>query len=177
MQRILFISGVPATGKTWLGEWLVKEQGYIHIDAEKNNGADFDRLNLHREWDELVGVGRAHNFMAAVQRIGRPLVLNWGLPMRFLKVVAALKAEGVEVWWLRADRAQARAAFIEREKKKPEQERIPVECFDRQMDEIEKHWLRTEGLFGKNIVEGLNPDGSQRRPEEIWAEIDAGTNK
>src|SRR5438093_3341302 len=34
MAYHLFVAGVPATGKTWLGCWLA-ERGYIHIDAEK----------------------------------------------------------------------------------------------------------------------------------------------
>ena len=105
------------------------------------------------------------------------MVLNWGLPMKFLRVVTALQAAGVDTWWLRADRVPARRAFIEREKKKPERERIPVECFDRQMDEIEQHWSRIEQIFGKNMVDGLKADGSQRPPDELWAEIDARTNK
>ena len=167
----LFISGVPATGKTWLGEWMAQTQGYIHIDAEKNGGIDFDRANLHREWNELVTTGRADNFMAAAQRLGKPIVLNWGLPMKFLRVAGILQAAGVGVWWLRADRAQARTTFIERESKRPEQKRIPIECFDRQMDEIEQHWSEIEHIFGTNMVDGLKPDGSQRDPAELWAEI------
>src|SRR6266550_4458377 len=115
MARKLFISGVPATGKTWLSSWLADTQGYVHIDAEKEHGADLDRTNV--------------------------------------------------------DRDQARTAFIEREEKKPEHERIPVECFDRQMDEIEQHWSEIEHIFGTNMVDGLKPDGSQRDPPELWAEI------
>ena len=171
MARKLFISGVPATGKTWLSSWLADTQGYVHIDAEKEHGADLDRTNLHREWDELLGTGKANKFMAAAERLKRPLVLNWGFPMRYLMAVTALQEAGVELWWLHADRDQARTAFIEREEKKPEHERIPVECFDRQMDEIEQHWSEIEHIFGTNMVDGLKPDGSQRDPPELWAEI------
>jgi shikimate kinase len=41
MTKHLFIAGVPATGKTWLGSWLAAERGYRHIGAEKNDGIDF----------------------------------------------------------------------------------------------------------------------------------------
>jgi hypothetical protein len=171
MPPNLFIAGVPATGKTWLGNWLAETQGYVHIDAEKKQGADLDRVNLHGEWNELLETGNGNNFMAAAQRLKRPLVLNWGLRMKFLGVVTALQELGVEVWWLHADRDQARTALIEREKQKPEDERIPVECFDRQMDDIEQHWPEIERAFGKNTVRGLNRDGSQRTPDELWTEI------
>ena len=177
MPLNLFISGVPATGKTWLGNWLAQTRGYVHIDAEKNRGADLDRENLHREWKELLDTGRANNFIIAAERLKRPFVINWGFPMRYLSAVDALRRAGVDLWWLHADRGQARTALIEREKKKPEHERIPVECFDRQMDEIEQHWSRIEQIFGKNMVDGLKPDGSQRPPDKLWAEIDARTNK
>ena len=133
--------------------------------------------NLRREWNELLDTGRANNFIIAAERLNRPFVINWGFPMRYLSAVDALRRAGVDLWWLHSDRGQAKTAFIEREKKKPEHERIPVECFDRQMDEIEQHWSRIEQIFGKNVVDGLKPDGSQRTPDELWAEIDARTNK
>lgn len=168
----LFIAGVPCTGKSLLGSWLEKEHGYIHIDAE--GGVDFDRAGVHREWDEfLMMSGRAKNFVAAVNRRCKPMVLNWGLPMEDLFVVAALQAERVESWWFRGELGQARRAFIEREEKKPEAKRIPVERFDRQMDQIDRHWLLIERLFGERMVDGLQADGSQRKPEDLWAGITA----
>jgi hypothetical protein len=173
MERTLFVSGVPATGKTWLGNWLSGTQGYVHLDVEKEGGADLDRTNLHQEWDALLKTGNAENFITAAERLNRPLVVNWGFPMRYLKAVTALQEIGVELWWLRADRGKARTAFVEREKKKPKQERIPVQCFDRQMDEIEQQRSEIERLFGRNMVNGLNLDGSQRHPSEMWAEIRA----
>jgi hypothetical protein len=43
--------------------------------------------------------------------------------------------------------------------------------FDPQMDDIERHWLLLTSVFGKHMLTGLNPDGSQRKPEEMWAEM------
>jgi hypothetical protein len=169
----LLISGVPCTGKSLLGSYLADEQGYIHIDAERDNGADFDRAGIHREWDEFLGTGRVQIFVDAAARLGKPIILNWGMPMNFLPIVPALQAAGIGTWWLCADRALARIAFIERENKKPERERIPVECFDAQMDEIEGHWSQIQEIFGKNMLQGLRPDGSQRPAAELWNEISA----
>src|SRR5919108_1798579 len=129
MKPHLFVAGVPATGKTWLGSWLA-ERGYIHIDAEKDNGADLDRMALHQEWNCLVGTGRATTFMAAVKTITQPLVVNWGFPTRYLYVVSALQAEGVHAWWLHAPRGLARKAFVAREALKPPPQRIHVQCFE-----------------------------------------------
>jgi hypothetical protein len=173
MPQLLLISGVPCTGKTLLGSYLAEERGYIHIDAERDNGADFDRVGIHRAWDEFLTTGRGRVFVDAAARIGKPIVLNWGMPMNFLPIVPALQAGGVEAWWLCADRASARIAFNEREKKKPERERIPLGCFDAQMDEIEGHWPQIQEIFGKNMLQGLRSDGSQRPATELWSEISA----
>ena len=53
-HRNLFIAGVPATGKSWLGSWLAQEHGYLHIDAEEAGGEDFDSVNIRNEWDLSV---------------------------------------------------------------------------------------------------------------------------
>jgi hypothetical protein len=171
MPQLLLISGVPCTGKTLLGSYLADEHGYIHIDAERNNGADFDRTGIHREWDEFLHTGRGNIFVDAAVSLGKPMILNWGMPMNFLPIVPALQAAGMGAWWLRADRALARIAFTEREKRKPERERIPGGCFDAQMDEIEKHWPQVQEVFQKHMVQGLSSDGSQRPAAELWDEI------
>jgi cytidylate kinase len=169
----LFVAGVPATGKTWLGTWLAQKQGYMHIDAEKDDGVDFDDAGIHEEWDEMLDTGRAKKFVAAINRLPKQVIINWGLAMEALFVVTALEAEGFEAWWLNAVPAQARKAFIIREKKKPLEKRIPIECFDRQMAEITRYWSLVERVFGDRIIHGLKSDGSQRRPEDLWAEIAA----
>jgi len=166
MSPHLFLAGVPATGKSWLGPWLAEEHGYVHIDAEKCGGIDFDRAGLRREWNELVEAGRATSFLAAVGRLAMPVVVDWGFPTRFLYVVAALQAEGVHAWWFHAQRDQARTAFVARGG-------IDPRCFDGQMNDIEREWLVIALVFGGRILAGLNGDGSQRRPEALWSEITA----
>src|SRR2546430_4803190 len=165
MTEHLFVAGVPATGKTWLRCWLA-EEGYIHIDAEKNEGGDFDRVGLHRTWDHLIGTRQALPFIKAANALGKPVVVNWGFRLCYLYVVAALQAEGVAAWWLDAERDQARAAFVARGG-------IDVACFDHQMNDIEREWPAISSVFGKRVVHGLRQDGTQRTPEEIWVDITA----
>jgi len=164
MTSHCFIGGVPATGKSWLGNWLAGEQGYLHIDAEKDNGADFDRAGAHSEWDNLISTGHARSFIQAIGRQPQPVVLDWGFPTRYLYVVSALQEEGVRAWWLNADRALARAAFEKRGG-------IDLHCFDKQMTDVQREWTLIKYVFGSRIISGFSPDGSQRRPEHLWAEI------
>lgn len=164
MKRHLFVAGVPATGKSWLGQWLAETRGYLHIDAEKDGGVDFDRAGVHDEWNELIATGRAHTFVTALSRARKPVIVNWGFPIRFLYVVSALQVEGVQAWWFHGESAHARRAFVARGG-------IDPLCFDRQMEDIAREWLLISLVFGTRIVEGLHPDGSQRRPEDLWSEI------
>src|SRR6266516_3055754 len=61
--------------------------------------------------------GRAGNFVAAINCRGQPMVLNWGLPMEALFVVAALQAEGVRTWWFRGQRDQAQRDLLSANRK------------------------------------------------------------
>lgn len=153
MSHDLFVAGVPATGKSWLGQWLAKEHGYLHIDADRDRGADFDRAGVHNEWDELISTGRASAFVQAIGRLPKPVIVNWGFPTRYLYVVSALQAEGVRTWWFHAQRHLARQAFVARGG-------IDLVYFDRQMDDIDREWLLIASVFGSHVVEGLHSDGS-----------------
>ena len=165
-SETLFVAGIPATGKSWLGQWLAENHGYIHIDAEKDHGADFDKAGIHTEWDDLIARGRADRFVSAVLKLSKPVVVNWGFPTGYLYVVSALQAEGICAWWFQAQSKLAREAFLRRGG-------IDPSFFDKQMDDIEGQWLLIASVFGSHIVEGLRPDGSQRTPEQIWRDISA----
>jgi len=164
MRHDLFVAGVPATGKSWLGQWLAEKHGYVHIDAERDGGIDFDRAGVHNEWNDLISTGRAGTFVRAIGRLPNPVIVNWGFPTRYLYVVSALQAEGVRTWWLHAQRHLARQAFVARGG-------IAPVLFDQQMADIERKWLLIASVFGSRVVEGLNSNGSQRTPEELWREI------
>ena len=114
MSTHLFIAGIPATGKTWLGSWLAETRGYLHIDVERDSGADFDRLGVHAAWNRLITTGRGRSFVAALDRLSKPVIVNWGFPPRLLNVVQRLKAARLVPWWFEADHDAARRAFTAR---------------------------------------------------------------
>lgn len=165
MPGHLFLAGVPCTGKSRLGAWLADpRRGYIHIDAEMDGGRDFDLVGIHDQWNSLIETGRAADFLKAVNRLPKLVVIDWGFPTRCLYVVTALQAEGVQAWWFQAERDQARAAFVARGG-------IDPRSFDTQMDDIQREWLLIALVFGENVIQGFHSDGSQRTPEEVWSEI------
>jgi hypothetical protein len=160
----LFVGGVPATGKSWLGQWLAERHGYLHIDAERDNGAAFDGLGVHVAWNDLILSGRAPSFLAAINRLRRPVIVNWGFPTRYLYVVTALQAEGVHAWWFNADTEAARRAFVLRCG-------IDPALFDYQMADVTREWLLIDLVFRPRIVQAFHADGRQRQPEELWADM------
>jgi hypothetical protein len=164
MTRALFIAGVPCTGKTWLGSWLADNEDFIHIDAEKNHGSDLDAAGIHDEWNLALQSGRADGFARKIQELTKPVILNWGFPVSYLYFVRALQVAGIDTWWIHAESAPARSAFLKRGG-------IPLSCFDRQMSEIEKHWFLMELVFEGRIIRGLNDEGSQRLPKDLWQEM------
>jgi hypothetical protein len=164
MLRSLFIAGVPCTGKTWLGSWLAEHEGFIHVDAEKNHGSDLDKAGIHDEWDLALKSGRADELAEKIQGLTKPVVLNWGFPPSYLYFVRALQVAGIDTWWIHAKRDLARDAFSKRCG-------IDLRCFDRQMGEIERHWLLLELVFDNRTIEGLDDEGKQRHPQDLWQEI------
>jgi hypothetical protein len=164
---------VPFTGKTLLGNWLQKNCGYIHIDAERENGVDLDDLEIHDEWNRFVFNRDTTSFMEAVERLKKPVALNWGFPAEFIHVPQALREQGFGLWWFDAKRSEARQAFINREGKKPKIQQIPVEKFDEQMEGIEAGWSDIEPLFKGNFIQGLDKSGQQREAGDLWKEISA----
>ena len=169
MSDHLFIAGVPCTGKSLFGDWLGKQRGWIHIDAERKHGADFDAAGIHAEWDQFLSTGRANIFSNAADRTGKRVVLNWGFPLfptSYAFIVPALQTANFSAWWFRGDRIAAKDAFIKRGG-------IPIALFEGQMDQIERQDELIKRLFGDQTIEALKPDGSQRQPEDLWQELTA----
>jgi shikimate kinase len=42
--QILFLAGVPATGKSSYGRWLEENHGFIHVDVENSQPEAKDEL-------------------------------------------------------------------------------------------------------------------------------------
>lgn len=164
MNSSFFVSGVPCTGKTWLGSWLQENEGFQHVDAEKDKGRDLDTLGIHEEWDMVVQTGRAEALARKISTLSNPVILNWGFPLSYMYFVRALQVAGIPAWWIRADPSQARDAFTIRGG-------INVQCFDKQIGDINRNLLLIELVFGERIIEGLTASGVQRHPSELWSEI------
>jgi hypothetical protein len=158
--RVLLLSGVPAAGKSYFGQWLESNEGFLHFDVE--NDDHLDQHLLKHLWDEsfVPGDGAAR-FVDALRHLSCPVVLDWGFPPSWLDVVAMLKTAGVQIWWFDADQEAARKAYIARGDR-------PIECFERQIAKISRHWAEIRAVFEPQLIPTLKPNGDRMPPEHIW---------
>lgn len=77
--QLLFLAGIPATGKSYFGGWLEATHGFVHIDAEVPG--QFARFGLHALWDQSLLSTDASAFAVAIQCRHSKVVLNWGFPV------------------------------------------------------------------------------------------------
>ncbi len=159
----LFVAGLPCVGKSWLGSWLESEGLFLHVDAEVGDGSGLDELGIHTEWDRAIG-GDAGSLLRRLGQFDRPVVLNWGFPPHLLSGVKALAQSGIEPWWIDGKVAQARSAFKKRKTGR-------IEDFEAQIVAIKSDRSKIEAVFSGRVIQGLNADGSQRHPRDLWAEI------
>jgi len=163
-MKLLYLAGFPASGKSSFGRWLESQKGFLHIDPEED--ARLEELGVDPAWQQCVAQEGCDNFSAALLEIGRPVVFNWGFPVRCLPVVASLKRAGFSCWWFEADLGQARRAFQKRPKG-------ALQDFETQVTGIASQRPGIRAVFGKNSLVTLNKHGARLQPATIWARINA----
>ncbi|SRR6266568_3510048 len=129
----LLITGVPATGKTTLGDHLRDSRGFLHLNFEDQNSWPAE---ARRPAASLA------DFVAQLERTGRPVVITWGFkpgsPAEAM--VRELQGHGYKLIWLDGNREAARREFIKRNEllvvagHRP----IPSELLDLQMARIDR---------------------------------------
>ena len=96
------ISGIPASGKTTFCKWLEARKGFLHLDVEKPGV--LDRHGLVTAWNALFDAGGgAAPLIEALEKMKRPVVIDWGFPPEHLNTVRELSEGGVMPWWFAAD--------------------------------------------------------------------------
>jgi hypothetical protein len=162
--QLLFIAGVPSSGKTCFCKWLEAEHKYIHIDAEIRG--EIDAHGLDGAWSRSLSPPPDCTWLAeAVSKLGKPTVFNWGFPLGCLPVAEALKRAGFSSWWFEADATTARVEHIKAGK--------DAVSFDSQIRDIESKRAELHDLFTPQIVTTLDETGCRLPPEKVWARIRA----
>lgn len=159
---LLFIAGVPSSGKSHFASWLASERGYLHIDAEMPKAiAD---AGLQRQWDEALNTGNCAGLADELRSRGVPAVFNWGFPIGCLPLAAALKTAGFASWWFDADIPAARLAHAGAGKS--------LVAFDQQVAVVVASRASIEAVFSPNILVVLHASGERASVQEIYAHIE-----
>ena len=159
----IFVAGIPATGKSYFGEWLAKNHGYLHIDFEKQGDLLWERYRKGLYY--WVERSLAKPLIDQLKAEGKPLYFNWGFPLSSLQIdMAGQLTKNLLPIWFHAETSLARSAF-------EKQEGIPVRLFDNQVADIARHGFALDTLFGANTIESLRGDIGYLKPEDIFNKI------
>lgn len=158
----LFVAGVPACGKTSLGEYLRAEAGYEHQDFEKSAEGVvnllIDLVNRDRKQEACEHLSKIVDMSA-----GAKCIITWGFPpeQACLRTVEFLHEQGFTPWWFHGDRHIARNEWMRRE-----QTANPY-AFNRQLWRIGGAWPDLAHIFGHRVIRTLHHDWKRTPPEDV----------
>jgi len=159
--KSIFLAGVPATGKTYFGDWLEKNHNYIHLDIENNESVISH--NLQNEVSEFWN-GNYDLLFCKFKELEKPIILNYGFPPEYLSFIKSFLKYGFFPVWFDANKNVSREKFLERGK-------IDIKYFNIQMAKIEKSEKELTDTFSKCKIRTLQDDGSRLSPEVIFSEV------
>lgn len=151
-RNLILITGIPGTGKTYIGDFFANKRGYIHYDLEQN--------------DTLYDLLSSPNlFIERLLKNKRDTVITWGFVpdnQQQIRIVNHLKSIGFKLIWFDGNRPAALREFIRRGT-------VPEAAFYLQMLKIEQ--LKIINNINPLIINTFDEYGKFRRPEDILEEI------
>ena len=122
MPRLIFIGGVPATGKSTLARFLEKETGIKRVSMDDLKEAIFDLAGYHdREWSRQVGMIAWPTFQKLVElHLSRSedviaeATFLWPGDKDWLHTIAEQHQVSLYQIWMTADPRISRERFIDR---------------------------------------------------------------
>lgn len=145
MKKNILITGVPASGKTTMGNWLAKNYGYTHLDFDEEKHSNL----IYKDDGGFDAIKRI------IRESPQPFVISFGfVPVYLVWIVKMMMMKEVEAaFWFDADYEIAQELFEKRNKDLPVfvKER-KLEQFHIQMARIKRHWEIMYPFFSPNII-------------------------
>lgn len=151
----LFISGIPATGKTTLGNFLQDKHNFTHLDLTYPEKSEIQPEEIKELQDKLN----------TFQRSDKDLVITWGFGPQILPHQEAVKLildQGAKMIWLDGNQETAIAVFMKRGG-------MSENSFNQQMDQISN--VDIVGKYNSLIINVFDVNGKFRNIKEIAEEI------
>ena len=152
-QRIILVSGIPASGKPTYARWLASSKQYIHLDVD-----------FAANWQLPLDV-----WLESMRQSQNNGIIDWGFPPASIDIVKWIVSEGVEPWWFDGDRTAARQAFSERHERG--EHPAELDAFDHQMTQIQAHWAEIEQVFRGRIIRSILAGPTYLDVESLFDEM------
>ena len=155
---IYLISGIPASGKTWFGDWLRDNRGFVHLDIESEA---FQDSQLGAYFRRLLLIKEACLFPCQLRRIHPRVVITWGFPFEaYISAVKSLESGSAQTWWFDADIGRASEEWVRAK-------RQPISHATAQFDDLQNRREQIISYYGSRILRTLESSGERKPPEEI----------
>jgi hypothetical protein len=155
--QLIFIAGIPSTGKTHFGRWLQSEHGYCHIDAEVVG--ELERLGLRETWNKAVAEQDCTNLASLLRARSNRAVFNWGFPPAVSPIALALKRAGFSSWWFEGNIAAARREHARLGK--------DIRAFDTQIAAIQARAAQISTIFEPNVLSVIAANAERMHPDIV----------
>lgn len=157
------LAGVPASGKTYFGEWLAMNHGYIHIDVEKRG--QLAAHGFEQAWNQATREMKPEILVRHAEKLSRQIVINWGSA----RLVALRR---------RFPRIRLRMLVVHRFHRRRAHRLCPARGDQprgiRAPDSSNRSPLAGgRAVFEPNIVETLRHDGVRLEPETVLRQLRA----
>jgi hypothetical protein len=152
--RLLLITGIPATGKTCMGEHLRELHGFKH--------ADFEGPQLGHYLPDGITLDRAR--IEQLKQQGRDAVITWGfVPDTQLAAVLVFRDLGFRWVWFDGDRESALREYLALGRLKSD--------WDRQLGKISAYIDPWMDSLAPVIVNTFDADGQRRALCEVARDV------
>lgn len=163
-MNILVINGYSNAGKSTFSRWLANR---CNADLFNNDEGDIEKCGLREFWHEVENYNSA-KLIGLLSVRDKPIILDWAYPpySHCLRMVRALMAVDIPVWWFDADAIQARESYARRGN-----QTLELRSFDNQSNMIEACRSEILPLYGDRFLCTLDASGKRMSCEQILQRI------
>lgn len=153
----ILLTGLPATGKTCIGNYLRVHKKYEHFEVE-----DFIKTLPYHEWVKRL--------MEFIEKPGEDKVITWGIvPDRDLQCILYIKSKGYRMFWFDGPRTAVERHFLKRGGGTEQELEGAKQGLNDQLARIDASNLSSFGPFVP--VNPYGPDGEFLDREEIVVQL------
>lgn len=156
LSDVLILSGLPGSGKTYYAQWL-EGRGWLCLEGDKPDRGPMDHAR-----HELVANLDVPGFVDAAAVAGKPMVVEWGFPVRWLPQLRELLEAGFNCWWFDGNRQATLISWRGAQGKARDHE------WQTQVRDISECWPDIATAYGpERILRTIGPGPFHLPPQQI----------